>query len=308
MAKRVMVFGSFIVDLMGRAPHLPAPGETVKGSFFKMGAGGKGFNQGVAAHKAGAEVLMVTKVGRDSFADVATEMMAQLKMDPSGLLYSDTEQTGTAIIMVDEGTAQNQIVVVPGACGCVNDADIAAVRGLLDDCGYLVTQLETNVDAAVKMMELAHESGVKIILNPAPAHPLDDALLAKVDYITPNEIEAEILTGIPVTNEENAALAAGWFFARGVKQVLITLGSRGVFAATPEKQMLLPAFRVQAVDTTGAGDAFNGSFAAALAQGSDLWDAVRFANAAASIAVQRIGAAQSSPVRSEIEALLAQNR
>ena len=304
MGKKVTVFGSFVVDLMGRTPHLPAPGETVKGTVFKMGPGGKGFNQGVAAHKAGADVTVVTKLGRDAFGDVALTTMMELKMDTGKLLFSDTVETGAALIMVDEKTSQNEIVVILGACNTVTDEEVDSLKEVIRGSQYLLTQLETNVSAVERIVDLAFKEGAKVILNPAPVQPIRDELLGKIDLITPNEVEAKILTGIDIDSKEAADQAADYFFARGVKRVLITLGSRGVYVNTGDRKGIIPAYEVEAVDTTGAGDAFNGGLLTALAEGKDLWEAARFANGLAALSVQRMGTALSMPVRGEVDAFL----
>ncbi|WP_343210606.1 ribokinase [Anaerolentibacter hominis] len=303
-----MVFGSFVVDLMGRAPHLPVPGETVKGSMFKMGPGGKGFNQGVAAHKAGGLVTMVTKLGQDTFAGVALDAMNELHMDTTHILSTPDSETGAALIMVDETTSQNEIVVLPGACSTITDREVDSLAPLLDDTGYLLTQLETNVSATERIIRMAHEKGVTVILNTAPVQPVSDELLSKIDLITPNEVEAEILTGIPIENEEKADEAADWFMSRGVKEVVITLGSRGVYLNDGKRRGILPAFRVNAIDTTGAGDAFNGGLVAGLAEGMDLWEAARFANALAALSVQKLGTTPSMPDREDIDRFLEAHR
>lgn len=301
MGKKITVFGSFVVDLMGRCPHLPVPGETVKGSLFKMGPGGKGFNQAVAAHKAGADVTMVTKVGKDPFADLAIETMTRLGMDTKRVFCSEQAETGTALIMVDENTSQNEIAVILGACDTISDEEVESVSDLLDQSDYLLIQLETNVSSVRKAIEMAYGKGVKIILNTAPVQPVSDDILSRVELITPNEVEASILSGIPVTEETSAGRAADYFLNKGVKNVLITMGSKGVYIATGKSRGLLPAYQVDAVDTTGAGDAFNGGLAAALAEGKDLWEAAKFANALAAISVQRIGTTPAMPERSEID-------
>lgn len=308
MGKKVTVFGSFVVDLMGRTPHLPAPGETVKGSIFKMGPGGKGFNQGVAAHKAGADVTMITKLGRDSFADIALNAMKELEMNTDRLLFSDTTETGCALITVDEKTSQNEIVVILGACNTISDEEVESLSDVIGDSEYILTQLETNVSSVERVVDIAYEKGVKVILNTAPVQPIEDKLLAKIDLITPNEVEAEILTGIKVDSEEAADRAAEWFFSKGVKNVLITLGGRGVYINTREKKGIIPAFHVDAVDTTGAGDAFNGGLLAALSEGKDLWEAAKFANALAALSVQKIGTTPAMPWRKDIEAFLEEQK
>lgn len=310
MGKHILVFGSYVVDLMSRSPHLPVPGETVKCSMFKMGAGGKGFNQGVAAHKSGGEVTMVTKIAHDPFGDIAVDTMKQLGMDTSYLLYNEDPQvgTGTALILVDENTSQNMIGVTAGACGTISAADIDALEPLLEKSAYLLLQLEVNIDADERIIDLAKRHGVKVILNTAPVAPITDEMLAKVDIVTPNEVEAEILTGIPITSEEKALEAAQVFFAKGVGEVVITLGSRGVFVATRDAHRLIPANKVKVLDTTGAGDAFNGGFVTALSEGKDIWQAAEFANALASLAVQRMGTTPSMPTRAEIDAFMREHQ
>lgn len=298
---KVIVFGSFVVDLMGRTPHLPVPGETVKGSIFKMGAGGKGFNQGVAAHKAGAEVTMVTKLGKDSFANVALDTMEELHMDKDRLFFTEDTETGCALIMVDENTSQNEIVVILGACNTITDEEVDSLTDVIAESEFLLTQLETNVSAVERIVDIAVKNNTKVILNTAPVQPIRDELLEKVYLITPNEVEAEILTGIKVDGKENADRAADWFFEKGVENVLITLGSRGVYIATKQKREIIPAYVVQALDTTGAGDAFNGGLVAGLAEGKDIWESAKFANALAAVAVQRLGTTPAMPARDEIE-------
>lgn len=307
MKKKVTVFGSFVVDLMARTPHLPVPAETVKGSFFKQGAGGKGFNQGVAAHKAGADVAMVTKLGRDSMANVALDAMTEIGMPKDYLFYNDEVATGIALILVDENTSQNEIVIVPGACSTITDEDIASVAERIKASEYVLLQLEVNQDANEKVAKLAKENGVKVIVNTAPYQPICDDFLAGSYLVTPNEVEAEELTGIAVADLESANKAAEVFFSKGVENVLITLGSRGVYVSDGKRAEIIPAFRVKAVDTTGAGDAFNGGLLAALAEGKDLWEAAKFANALAALSVQRIGTTPAMPTRDEIDAFLAEH-
>ena len=304
---KVTVFGSFVVDLMGRTPHLPVPGETVKGSMFKMGPGGKGFNQGGAAHKAGADVTMVTKLGKDSFANVALDAMKELNMKQDYVFVTEEAETGCALILVDENTSQNEIVVLLGACNTITDDEVDSLTNILKDSEYLLTQLETNISATNRVIDIAHKNHTKVILNTAPVQPIEDEVLKKVYLITPNEVEAEILTGIPVDSKENADKAADWFFEKGVENVLITLGGRGVYIATNEKREIIPAYHVEAIDTTGAGDAFNGGLVAALAEGKNLWEAAAFANALAAIAVQRLGTTPAMPTREEIEQFIKQN-
>ena len=304
MRQKITVLGSFVVDLMARTPHLPAAGETVRGSRFKQGAGGKGFNRGVAAHKAGGNVSMVTKLGRDALGQVALEAMDAVGMKKDFLFYSEDVETGVALILVDEHASQNEIVVVPGACATLSDDDLAAVEDEIKNSAYLVLQLEINQDANEKAARIAKKNGVKVILNTAPYQPVSDEFLNGLFLVTPNEVEAEEMTGVKVDSLEAADDAAAVFFEKGVQNVLITLGGRGVYVNTDGASEILPAYRVDAVDTTGAGDAFNGALAAALAEGKTLRQAARFANAAAALSVQRIGTMPAMPDRAEIDAFL----
>lgn len=304
MKQKITVFGSFVVDLMARTPHLPAPGETVKGSFFKQGAGGKGFNQGIAAHKTGADVAMITKLGRDSLAGVATDAMDAVGMPKDYLFFNDTAPTGVALIMVDENSSQNEIVIVPGACATITDMDIASVEKRIKESAYVLLQLEVNQDANEKVARLAKENGVRVIVNTAPYQPVTDEFLNGCYLVTPNEVEAEELTGVPVDSLESADRAAKVFLEKGVQNVLITLGGRGVYVCSEGKSEIIPAFKVNAIDTTGAGDAFNGGLLTALAEGKNLHDAACFANAVAAISVQRIGTTPSMPTREEVDAFL----
>ncbi|MEA4912308.1 MAG: ribokinase [Oscillospiraceae bacterium] len=301
------VFGSFVVDLMARSGHMPRPGETVRGSLFRMGPGGKGFNQCVAAHKAGADVTMITKLGRDSFADVATDTMRALGMPQDHLLFSEDAVTGAALIMVDDSTGQNEIVVVPGACDTITPQEVAGAEDILRTSDYALLQLEVNQDANETAAALAKRLGCRVILNPAPYAKISDAFLSGVYMITPNEVEAEALTGISITDIDAAAAAAACFFSKGVQHVIITLGARGVFLSSGGRGEIIPAFPVHAVDTTGAGDAFNGGLLAALSEGMTIDRAVHFASGLAALSVQRLGTTPSMPTRTEIDAFLASN-
>ena len=246
---------------------------------------------------------MITKLGRDTLANVALEAMDDVGMPKDYLFYNDEVATGIALILVDENTSQNEIVIVPGACSTITEEDIASVEARIKESGYVLLQLEVNQDANEK---LAKENGVKVIINTAPYQPISDEFLNGAYLVTPNEVEAEELTGIPVRDLESADRAAKVFFDKGVQNVLITLGSRGVYINTEGKSLIVPAYKVNAVDTTGAGDAFNGGLLAALAEGKTLPEAARFANALAAISVQRIGTTPSMPTREEIDAFLAE--
>jgi len=299
---KITVMGSFVVDLMARAPHLPVKGETVKGTTFKMGPGGKGSNQGVAAKRAGAEVTMITKLGRDDFAEIALKSFKNEGMDTKFIFQEEKESTGAALIMVDENTSENEILVTLGACNHLTDEDIEKARENIEASSVFLTQLETNVDAVVKAVSIAFNKGVKVILNPAPVQAISDELLKKVYILSPNEVEASILSGIEIKTVEDAERAAKVLMNRGCENVIITLGSKGALVATKEKTEFIDALKVNAVDTTGAGDAYNGGLATALAEGKDIFEAAKFANVVGALSVTKIGTAPAMPFRKEIDA------
>ena len=303
--QKILVFGSFVVDLTSRAERLPRAGETVLGSFFKMGPGGKGSNQAVAAHRAGADLTLVTKVGKDVFGKVARDFYLSEGMGTDLILEDEEVETGTALIMVSETEGQNQILVVSGACGHITNEDILKAEPAILAADILMLQLEINQDALERAVDIASGAGKLVVLNPAPAHPLPGSLLGKIGILTPNESEAETLTGIPVTDGQSAAKAACALLEMGVKQVVITMGGKGVFVSDGVREEFLPAIHVKVIDTTGAGDAFSGGFVTALAEGLDLFDAARFGNATGALSVTRFGTAPSMPYRVDIDALIA---
>ena len=301
MNKKVVVFGSFVVDLTSRQEGLPSPGQTLLGESFKMGPGGKGSNQAVAAHRAGADVTMITKLGRDVFGKVALDFYEGEDMDCSQLLFDEERETGVALIMVDTKSAQNEIVVVPASCNNISPDDVESRRSAIEGAKVLLLQMEINFDALFSVIEIAHKAGVKVILNPAPANSIPDDIMSKVDIVTPNETEAQALTGIEVKDIDSARRAAEVFFKKGVKGVVITLGSLGAYANDREREELVSPIPVKAIDTTGAGDAFNGGFAMALAEGWDIFKALRYGNVTGALSVTRLGTAPAMPLRSEID-------
>lgn len=301
---KVMVFGSFIVDLTSRTEKLPVPGETVLGTSFQMGPGGKGSNQAVAAHRAGGDVLLATKVGNDMFGKSAVDFYKKEGIDTRYVWTSCEKETGTALILVDERGGQNMIVVTLGACGSFCGQEVLELEKEMRHVEYLLVQLETNGEALEQVTGLAEKYGVKIILNPAPARPLKTKLLSRLEIITPNETEAEALTGITVENSTDASRASHILLSRGVKKVIITMGEKGAYINDGISEAMLPAIPVPVVDTTGAGDAFNGCLACALAEGRSLYDAARFANAAGALCTSKQGTAPAMPGRMEIDALL----
>lgn len=304
MAGKITVFGGFVVDLASRADHLPVPAESVLGSSFSMGPGGKGSNQGVAAHLAGADVTMVTKVGNDLFGKVALDFYRQIHMPSDFVFVDEQKETGTAIIMVDEKTAQNQILIVPGANANITDTDLELIEPVIAGSDILLVQLEVNLEANWKCIDIAHKNGVQVVLNPAPAQAVPDEILAKVDILTPNEVEASALSGIKVVTPEDAKNAAEILHSKGIDNIIITLGEQGAFVKSPNKAAMIERKKVKAKDTTGAGDAFNGGLVAALAEGSALFEAAEFANVVGALSVTKVGAARAMPTRAEIDAFI----
>ena len=307
---KITVMGSFIVDLMARAHHLPVHGETVKGTHFMIGPGGKGSNQAVAACRSGAEVTMITKIGADAFSKIALDSFRKEGMDTTFVIEDARYPTGTALIMVDENTSENQIVVTLGACDHISSAEIESARPQIEGSRVLLVQLETNIEALARAVDIAHSKGIKVILNPAPAPqtPLPDELLTKVDILTPNEVEASILTGIKVVTFEDAKKASRLIKRKGIGTVIITMGGKGAFVLAESEEYTIDPFEVNVLDTTGAGDAFNGGLATALAEGMDMFHAVQFANATGALSVTKLGTAPSMPYRHEIEKLLKERK
>jgi ribokinase len=260
----------------------------------------------VAASRSGASVTMITKIGTDQFAQIALESFKREGMDTRYVMQDERYPTGTALIMVDEHTSENKIVVTLGACEHIEPVEIEAARTQIENSRVLLTQLETNLDAVEKAVEIAHAKGIKVILNPAPAplHSLPDDLLAKIDILTPNETEASFLSGVKIVNMDDAKLAARVLKAKGIENVIITMGGKGALVLTDSMEYIVAPIKVKVVDTTGAGDAFNGGLAAALAEGQDIKQAVQFANATGALSVTKVGTAPAMPYRNEIEHLL----
>ena len=297
---RITVIGSSNTDMVVMTSHFPAPGETILGGEFLMNAGGKGANQAVAAAKCGGEVFFIGKVGQDIFGENAVKNIQKEGIDVSGISTDPDAASGVAQIIVDK-KGENSIVVAPGANLKLNRSDIDHVIELIEQADIVLMQLEIPVDTILYTAKKAHKLGKKVILNPAPATSLPDELFEYLYMITPNESETELLTGIKVTDQSSATKAAEVLKKRGVENVIITMGSKGAFVSTDNVNEIVPSYEVKAVDTTAAGDCFNGVLAVGLGKGMDIIESVRFANRAASIAVTRAGAQVSLPTRAEVE-------
>ena len=302
--KPVVILGVFVADTAYRAARQPRMGETILGNGFALGPGGKGSNQAVAAGRLGGDVTFLSRLGRDTFADMARATWAEAGVK-AAIIETPESYTGAAYIFVEETTGNNAIIVSPGAAMLISEADIDAHADLIRNAGVFVTQLEQPIEAALRALSIARQAGVTTILNPAPAAALPDAIYPLCDYLTPNETEAEGLTGLPVTSVDEARRAADALLAKGVGTVIVTLGEKGAFVHGAGLSELVPAFQAgPVVETTGAGDAFSGGFATGLSRGMSTLDAVRFGSAVAGISVTRPGTAPSMPRLAEVEALL----
>jgi len=297
--KKIVVLGSTNTDMVVKSERIPAPGETILGGRFLMNPGGKGANQAVAAARLGGEVVFMAKVGDDLFGREAKALFAKEGICTDYVLTDPQEPSGVALIMVD-GKGENCIAVASGANGTLTPDDIGVARDEIEQAGVLLMQLETPVDTVLCAAQWAAAKGVPVVLNPAPACPLPDALLACLSMITPNESEAELLTGVRVTDEASAEQAARALCDKGAKRVVITMGGKGAFVYWDGQGITVPAVKVDAVDTTAAGDVFNGALAVALTEDRPLAAAVSFAAEAAAISVTRMGAQASAPYRKEI--------
>lgn len=300
----VAILGVFVADTTFTADRQPRMGETILGRSFTLGPGGKGSNQAVAAARAGADVQFVARIGRDAFGEMARSVWAEAGVTPA--VIETEEPTGAAMIFIEAATGDNAIIIAPGAAGGITPADVESRADVIGGASVFVTQLEQPMDAALRGLEIARAGGVMTILNPAPAAALPEGMLALCDYVTPNETEAEALSGVAVHDLTSARAAADALLAKGVaKAVIVTLGAQGVLYHDRDQSVSIPGVRAgEVIETTGAGDAFNGAFACALAEGMDPVAAARFGCACAGLSVTRPGAAASMPRRAEIDALL----
>lgn len=296
----ILVIGSLNADLVVRVSRFPAPGETISGEDLAIIPGGKGANQAVAAARQGAQVSMVGCVGDDSFGPALVQNLQSSRVDTSHV-RTDPASTGTATIVVD-AQGQNSIVLSPGANAKVSTSDVDAVS--FENAKILLLQFEIPFKTVTYAASVARQNGLRVVLNPAPARPIPDSLLANIDILIPNESELQLLTGMPVNDMESAKPAAQALLAKGVETVIVTLGSNGALLVTPEATVNIPAFNVDVVDTTAAGDAFIGGFAAALLKGSSLEDAVRYGNASGALAATKFGAQPSLPTAEDVAQFL----
>ena len=294
----IVVVGSANTDMVVKTQRIPGPGETVIGGEFIMAAGGKGANQAVAAARLGAQVTLVARLGMDVFGDRAVGGYQREGIDTQYVVRDENAPSGVALIFVD-AQGENSIVVASGANARLTPADVERARRAIEGADVLLVQLEVPMDAVRKAIEIAHHAGVRVILNPAPAQEIDPSLLGLVSIATPNEHEIKVVVSEP---DRKAAIAR--MLEAGTENVLVTLGKKGALWSAAGAQQLVAAFAVQAVDTTAAGDAFNGGLACALGRGLPMGEAIRYANAVGALAVTRMGAQPSLPTLEQVEAFL----
>ena len=292
--------GSSNMDLVVKSPRIPVPGETILGGDFFMVPGGKGANQAVAAARLGARVCFVARLGDDLFGRKSLENFQREGLDTKFVTLTSHTPSGVALITVDEA-GNNAIVVAPGANAKLSPEDVRRAEGEIRAVGAVVAQLEVPMTTVQCAAELANEAGVPFILNPAPAQRLSPSLLARVEVLTPNETEAQLLTGVKVIDDDSARKAAEKLLSTGVKAVILTMGARGFLLAANGATEFVAALRVKAIDATAAGDAFTGSLAVSLARGRPLREAAAFANRVAALCVTRLGAQPSMPTQKEVE-------
>lgn len=300
-SKKIIVVGSSNMDMVVKTEHIPAPGETVLSGSFFMNPGGKGANQAVAIARLGGEVVFISKLGNDIFGKQFSQLFNEEGINTSFLLADDDLPSGVALITVDKA-GENSIVVASGANAHLMSADINAALAEIDNAYIVLMQLEIPMETVEFVTNYAFSKGIKVILNPAPANTLPNSLMEKLDILTPNKKEASMLSGIEVTDIETAKKAAEIISSKGIKNVVVTMGSLGAVIYQNGESVIVPARQVETIDTTAAGDVFNGALAVALSEGKDLKDAVEFACDAAAISVMRLGAQSSIPYRNELVA------
>jgi len=303
MKKKILVIGSFNTDMVIKVKDFPLPGETLLGEKFMMNPGGKGANQAVAAARLGGDVTFVTKIGCDSFGEQAKGKFIEEGIQTDHIFTDPDNPSGIALITVDS-KGENNIVVASGANGTLSVADLKKIPVAFEQCEVVLLQLEIPLDTICYAVDAAFRYGKRVILNPAPASTLPDSLLNNLFMITPNKSEAEILSGIRIEDISSVQIAARVLKEKGVQHVIITLGDNGAYILNDNIARHIPSITVQAIDTTAAGDVFNGALAVAIAEGKSLESAIEFANHAAALSVTRVGAQTSAPYRSEIVRIL----
>ena len=298
--KPIVILGVFVADLTFRNDRMPVKGQTLIGKSFKLGPGGKGSNQVIAARRAGAEVHFIAMLGKDPFGQMALDLYSDEGVNTDFVFQTEEKDTGAADIMVDDVTGDNAIIVVPGAADLLSPQDVEKAETAIQNSGVFMTNLEVPVETMKRGLELARKHEVTTIFNPAPAVEFPDSVYPLCDYFTPNETEAEFYTGIKITNEKEAKQAADKLINLGIKKIIITLGEKGLFYFDGKEEIYLQATPVKAIDTTGAGDAFNGGLAFGLSKEKPIKECLELANKVAGISTTKLGAGDAMPFLKDI--------
>ena len=291
----ISVLGIFVADISFSGPKIPAIGETILGNKYNIGPGGKGCNQAVAIARLGAKVNFISKIGKDSYGELALNTLTKNKINTESVIQDENLQTGVAGILVDKNSGKNAINVIVGAPSTLKVAEIDKHIDIIKNSKIFLTQLEVPKDVTLHCLKTAKENGCLTILNPAPASEISKEFYKNIDYFTPNETEAEFYTGIKITNEKEAKQAADKLINLGIKKIIITLGEKGLFYSDGKEEIYLQATPVKAIDTTGAGDAFNGGLAFSLSKEKPIKECLEFANKVAGISTTKLGAGDAMP-------------
>ncbi len=291
----ISVLGIFVADISFSGPKIPAIGETILGNKYNLGPGGKGCNQAVAIARLGAKVNFISKIGKDSYGELALNTLTKNKINTESVIQDENLQTGVAGILVDKNSGKNAINVIVGAPSTLKVAEIGNHIDIIKNSKIFLTQLEVPKDVTLHCLKIAKENGCLTILNPAPASEISKEFYNNIDYFTPNETEAEFYTGIKITNEKEAKQAADKLINLGIKKIIITLGEKGLFYSDGKEEIYLQATPVKAIDTTGAGDAFNGGLAFGLSKEKPIKECLELANKVAGISTTKLGAGDAMP-------------
>jgi ribokinase len=291
----ISVLGIFVADISFSGPKIPAIGETILGNKYNVGPGGKGCNQAVAIARLGAKVNFISKIGKDSYGELALNTLTKNKINTESVIQDENLQTGVAGILVDKNSGKNAINVIVGAPSTLKVAEIDKHINIIKNSKIFLTQLEVPKDVTLHCLKTAKENGCLTILNPAPASEISKEFYKNIDYFTPNETEAEFYTGIKITNEKEAKQAADKLINLGIKKIIITLGEKGLFYSDGKEEIYLQATPVKAIDTTGAGDAFNGGLAFGLSKEKPIKECLELANKVAGISTTKLGAGDAMP-------------
>tara|TARA_B100001123_G_scaffold421531_1_gene529224 strand:- start:976 stop:1890 length:915 start_codon:yes stop_codon:yes gene_type:complete len=303
--KKISILGIFVADLAFFSNKIPLKGETILGEDFVVGPGGKGSNQAVAAAKAGGSVDFISKIGSDQYGEMAKKIYQESNVGSKNVFITNKHSTGVAAILINKETGDNAISVIPGAAGQLTIEDVNKAENEIKNSSIFLTQLESPLESVIHALKIAKSNNVTTILNPAPAAKLEKDIFPLIDFFTPNETEASFYVNQQITNADDAKKYTKDILKLGVKNAVITLGEKGVYFANSENDYFVPAMNLsdRVVDTSGAGDAFNGAFATALCEGQSIKESIEFANKYAGISTTRIGTANSMPLRSEIDKL-----